>query len=65
MIDGVRIVIKGCLFSECSSGQFGKNCSEFCQGCISQMCDHVTGLCDNSTACKPGYVYDKYCNTGR
>ncbi|VDI14938.1 Hypothetical predicted protein [Mytilus galloprovincialis] len=48
---------------KCLSGQFGKNCSEFCDGCISQMCDHVTGVCDNSTACKPGYVYDKYCNT--
>ncbi|VDI18885.1 Hypothetical predicted protein [Mytilus galloprovincialis] len=48
---------------ECSFGQFGKNCSEFCHGCISQMCDHVNGICDNSTACKPGYVYDKYCNT--
>ncbi|XP_076072679.1 uncharacterized protein LOC143044511 isoform X2 [Mytilus galloprovincialis] len=48
---------------ECPFGQFGKNCSEFCHGCISQMCDHVNGLCDNSTACKPGYVYDEYCNT--
>ncbi|XP_063443552.1 multiple epidermal growth factor-like domains protein 11 isoform X2 [Mytilus trossulus] len=48
---------------ECPFGKFGKNCSEFCHGCISHMCDHVNGICDNSTACKPGYVYDKYCNT--
>ncbi|XP_052071242.1 multiple epidermal growth factor-like domains protein 10 isoform X3 [Mytilus californianus] len=48
---------------KCPFGQFGKNCSEFCEGCLSQMCDHVNGLCDNSTACRPGYVYDEYCNT--
>ncbi|XP_063443549.1 multiple epidermal growth factor-like domains protein 10 [Mytilus trossulus] len=48
---------------KCPLGKFGKNCSEFCEGCISHMCDYVNGICDNSTACKPGYVYDKYCNT--
>ncbi|VDI12460.1 Hypothetical predicted protein, partial [Mytilus galloprovincialis] len=47
---------------ECSNGQFGTNCSEFCTGCISDMCDRVDGLCDNKHACKPGYVYGDYCN---
>ncbi|CAC5417493.1 unnamed protein product [Mytilus coruscus] len=48
---------------ECPDGQFGRNCSQFCNGCISNICDHVNGLCDNSTGCNPGYVYGNFCNT--
>lgn len=49
-------------FSECPTGQFGKNCSEFCEGCLSRMCSNVDGLCENTTACNPGYIYEEYCN---
>lgn len=49
---------------ECPNGQFGKNCSEFCDGCIARMCDHVDGLCDKTSACRSGYKYSQYCNTG-
>lgn len=28
------------------------------------MCDHVDGVCDNTTVCNPGYKYMKYCSTG-
>ncbi|XP_052087932.1 multiple epidermal growth factor-like domains protein 10 isoform X2 [Mytilus californianus] len=47
---------------KCPNGQFGTKCLELCEGCLSYMCDHVDGLCDNTTVCKPGYVYGKYCN---
>ncbi|VDI60957.1 Hypothetical predicted protein [Mytilus galloprovincialis] len=47
---------------ECPTGQFGKNCSEFCEGCLSRMCSNVDGLCENTTACNPGYIYEEYCN---
>ncbi|XP_071132277.1 uncharacterized protein [Mytilus edulis] len=46
---------------KCPNGQFGILCSKFCNGCISNMCDHVDGLCENTTVCNPGYVYEKYC----
>lgn len=49
---------------ECPNGQFGKNCAGFCDGCIARMCDHVVGLCYNTSACKSGYKYSQYCNTG-
>ncbi|CAC5398621.1 unnamed protein product [Mytilus coruscus] len=48
--------------TECSNGQFGRNCSTFCEGCISGLCDPVNGLCDNTTACNPGYEYSKFCD---
>ncbi|OPL33394.1 hypothetical protein AM593_10031, partial [Mytilus galloprovincialis] len=47
---------------KCPTGQFGKNCSEFCEGCLSRMCSNVDGLCENTTACNPGYIYEEYCN---
>ncbi|CAC5418182.1 MEGF10_11 [Mytilus coruscus] len=47
---------------DCPSGQFGRNCSEFCDGCVSSMCDHVSGMCDNTTSCKHGYRYSEYCD---
>ncbi|CAC5417485.1 unnamed protein product [Mytilus coruscus] len=49
-------------YEKCPRGQFGRNCSEFCEGCISRTCDPNNGLCDKKTACNPGYVYGKYCN---
>ncbi|CAG2228466.1 unnamed protein product [Mytilus edulis] len=47
---------------ECKSGYFGRNCREFCGGCISNICDKLNGLCTNTTGCKPGYLYEDYCN---
>ncbi|XP_076115345.1 uncharacterized protein LOC143083059 [Mytilus galloprovincialis] len=47
---------------ECINGYFGKNCESFCGGCISNMCDPVDGVCNNATACNPGYKYGEYCN---
>lgn len=51
-------------FSECSNGNFGTNCSSFCEGCLHHTCDPVDGLCDNTTICHPGYVHGDYCDTG-
>ncbi|XP_071121659.1 multiple epidermal growth factor-like domains protein 6 [Mytilus edulis] len=48
---------------ECPYGQFGRNCSGFCDGCIARTCHHVSGLCDNSSACNYGYKYSQYCDT--
>ncbi|CAC5417491.1 unnamed protein product [Mytilus coruscus] len=48
---------------ECPNGQFGRNCSQVCEGCVSSMCDPINSLCDNKTACIPGYLYGEYCNT--
>ncbi|CAG2257239.1 PTPRT [Mytilus edulis] len=47
---------------ECNNGTFGQNCKHVCEGCISVMCRSNDGLCDNTTGCEPGYLYDKYCN---
>ncbi|VDI77999.1 Hypothetical predicted protein [Mytilus galloprovincialis] len=47
----------------CHTGQFGRNCSMLCKGCVSKMCDPDNGLCDITTACNPGYINGKYCNT--
>ncbi|CAC5418190.1 PTPRT [Mytilus coruscus] len=46
----------------CPNGQFGRNCSGFCDGCISKLCHHVNGLCENSTSCDPGYKYSSHCD---
>ncbi|CAG2194766.1 MEGF10_11 [Mytilus edulis] len=48
---------------ECSNGNFGTNCSSFCEGCLHHTCDPVDGLCDNTTICHPGYVHGDYCDT--
>lgn len=50
------------LFSECNSGYYGRNCGEFCGGCISNLCDTFDGLCTNTTGCQAGYLYEEYCN---
>ncbi|XP_076077726.1 EGF-like and EMI domain-containing protein 1 [Mytilus galloprovincialis] len=54
---------KGLDCIKCPYGSFGRNCSGFCEGCISTMCDNVNGLCDNKSSCKPGYAIGEYCNT--
>ncbi|CAC5418187.1 PTPRT [Mytilus coruscus] len=46
----------------CLNGQFGRNCSGFCDGCVSKWCHHVSGKCENTTSCNPGYKYSAYCN---
>lgn len=51
-------------FSECLYGQFGRNCSQFCEGCLLSKCDPVNGLCDNTSICSPGYIHSAYCNIG-
>ncbi|XP_063402882.1 uncharacterized protein LOC134686925 [Mytilus trossulus] len=48
--------------SECPYGQFGRNCSQFCEGCFLSMCNPVNGLCDNTSICSPGYIQSAYCN---
>ncbi|XP_052059394.1 receptor-type tyrosine-protein phosphatase mu-like isoform X2 [Mytilus californianus] len=48
---------------ECDSGTFGENCLESCDGCISDECDRINGVCSNSSGCKPGFMLGKYCNT--
>ncbi|CAC5395241.1 unnamed protein product [Mytilus coruscus] len=45
----------------CPNGQFGRNCSGFCDGCISRLCHHANGLCENTTSCNPGYKYSQNC----
>ncbi|CAG2229408.1 unnamed protein product [Mytilus edulis] len=47
---------------ECESGNFGRNCGEYCGGCISNICDKLDGLCTNTTGCEPGFLYEDYCN---
>ncbi|XP_052067781.1 multiple epidermal growth factor-like domains protein 6 isoform X3 [Mytilus californianus] len=47
---------------ECDIGHFGSNCSQTCLGCISNMCDKVTGRCTYISACKPGFLNGEYCN---
>ncbi|XP_052067767.1 multiple epidermal growth factor-like domains protein 6 [Mytilus californianus] len=47
---------------ECDVGYFGINCSQTCFGCISNQCDKVNGVCNNSSECKPGFVKGQNCN---
>ncbi|XP_071129167.1 receptor-type tyrosine-protein phosphatase kappa-like isoform X2 [Mytilus edulis] len=47
---------------ECSEGNFGWRCLKTCDGCIANECSYINGLCKNTSVCKPGYVYGKYCN---
>ncbi|CAG2257240.1 MEGF10_11 [Mytilus edulis] len=47
---------------DCPNGQFGRNCSKFCNGCVSSICEPVNGLCDNTTSCNPGYKHTAKCD---
>ena len=42
---------------ECSVGSYGYNCSQSCDGCLSNSCDKRQGVCTNTTGCKPGWQY--------
>ncbi|VDI18344.1 Hypothetical predicted protein [Mytilus galloprovincialis] len=46
----------------CGEGKFGQNCNDSCDGCISNSCDAIDGLCYNTTGCEPGYYFEEYCN---
>jgi hypothetical protein len=42
---------------ECSVGDYGYNCNQSCDGCLSNSCDKKQGACTNTTGCKPGWQY--------
>ena len=42
-------------FIECSLGYYGYNCSESCDGCLSDACDKEFGFCTDTSGCKPGW----------
>ncbi|VDI43613.1 Hypothetical predicted protein, partial [Mytilus galloprovincialis] len=46
----------------CNEGHFGRNCNSSCDGCISNSCEAIGGLCYNTTGCELGYLVDEYCN---
>lgn len=50
---------------ECKDGKFGWNCSQTCNGCIRNDCNHINGVCKNDSICKPGFMYGKYCNQSK
>ncbi|VDH94610.1 Hypothetical predicted protein [Mytilus galloprovincialis] len=50
------------IISGCDKGKFGRNCNDSCDGCISNSCDVIDGLCVNTTGCEPGYYFEEYCN---
>ena len=39
---------------ECSLCNYGYNCNQSCDGCLSDSCDNEHGVCTNKTGCKPG-----------
>ena len=40
--------------TKCSLGNYGYNCNQACDGCLSDSCDNKDGVCTNKTGCKPG-----------
>jgi hypothetical protein len=42
---------------ECSVGNYGYNCNQSCDGCLSNSCDEKQCVCTNTTGCKPGWQY--------
>ena len=43
-----------CVFTECETGYFGRNCTEVCGFCIDgEPCHNVEGTCKNG--CDQGY----------
>ncbi|CAC5421816.1 Tyrosine-protein phosphatase non-receptor type 5,Receptor-type tyrosine-protein phosphatase R,Receptor-type tyrosine-protein phosphatase S,Receptor-type tyrosine-protein phosphatase eta,Tyrosine-protein phosphatase non-receptor type 7,Receptor-type tyrosine-protein phosphatase N2,Tyrosine-protein phosphatase non-receptor type 12,Receptor-type tyrosine-protein phosphatase delta [Mytilus coruscus] len=48
--------------TECESGKFGWNCLETCDGCKANACDHINGICSDTSGCKPGFLFGIYCN---
>ena len=39
---------------ECSLGNYGYNCNQACDGCLSDSCDNEHGVCTDKSRCKPG-----------
>ena len=44
-----------CFITEYSLGYYGYNCSNSCDGCLSDACDKKYGVCTNTSGCKPGW----------
>ena len=44
---------------ECSVGTYGYNCSQSCDGCLSDSCQNQYGYCLDQYGCKPGWQYAK------
>ena len=42
---------------ECSFGNYGYDCNQSCDGCLSNSCDKKQGVCTDTTGCKPGWRY--------
>lgn len=40
---------------ECSTGKFGFNCNESCDGCLLNYCVKETGICTDTSGCNPGW----------
>ena len=51
------------LFKACSKGHFGNNCTDTCDGCISELCNSFDGVCDITDLCKAGW-YGVKCDRG-
>ena len=50
-------LIRRSFIIECSVGNYGYNCNQSCDGCLSNFCDNKQGVCENTTGCKPGWQY--------
>ena len=42
---------------ECSIGNYGYNCNQSCDGCLSNSCQRTYGYCLDQSGCKPGWQY--------
>ena len=42
---------------ECSVGNYGYNCNQSCDGCLSNSCQATLGYCLDQSGCKPGWQY--------
>ena len=41
---------------ECSVGNYGYNCNQSCDGCLSDSCKMTHGYCLDQSGCKPGWL---------
>lgn len=49
----------------CKQGRFGINCVQTCHGCLLSECNGETGICTNSSGCRPGWEKGfPRCNVG-
>ena len=44
-----------CFILECRVGYYDYNCNRSCDGCLSDSCDSVHGICTDLSGCKPGW----------